>query len=77
LAVYPIMSKRLVDLHDHDSVVANLAIMKLSFSLPPEGPNPFFKRPSRGALRSDRRMSLRILQVLPRERDRQIAPRRL
>jgi hypothetical protein len=63
LAVYPNMSKRLVDLHDHDSVVANLAIMKLSFSLPTEGPNPFFKRPLRGALRSDRpkqpRMSLR------------------
>jgi hypothetical protein len=37
--LYPIMSKRLVNLNDYDSVVANLNIMKLSFSLPVEDPN--------------------------------------
>lgn len=37
--LYPIMSKRLVDLSDYDSVVANLDIMKLSFSLPLHNPN--------------------------------------
>ena len=37
--LYPIMSKRLMDLRDYDSVIANLDIMKLSFSLPPEEPN--------------------------------------
>ena len=37
--LYPIMSRRLVDLSSYDSVVANLAIMKLSFSLPVENPN--------------------------------------
>src|SRR5580704_12507576 len=30
--LYPIMSKRLIDLRDYDSVVCNLDIMKLSFS---------------------------------------------
>jgi hypothetical protein len=37
--LYPLMSKRLVDLSSYDSVVANLAIIRLSFSLPLEDPN--------------------------------------
>jgi hypothetical protein len=37
--LYPIMSKRLVNLCDYDSVVANRGLMKLSFSLPLDNPN--------------------------------------
>ena len=37
--VFPIMSNRLIDLADYDSVVAHLALMKFSFSLPRENPN--------------------------------------
>jgi hypothetical protein len=37
--LYPIMSKRLVDLGDYDSVVANLGIIKFSFELPIHNPN--------------------------------------
>jgi hypothetical protein len=37
--LYPIMSRRLVNLRDYDSVVANRDIMKLSFSLPLDNPN--------------------------------------
>jgi hypothetical protein len=37
--LYPIMSKHLIDLQDYESVVGNLGIMKLSFSLPSTDPN--------------------------------------
>ena len=37
--LYPIMSKHLVDLSDYDSVVRNLNILRLAFSLPIEDPN--------------------------------------
>ncbi len=37
--LYPIMSNRLVDLRDYDSVVGNLGIIRLGFSLPLDNPN--------------------------------------
>jgi hypothetical protein len=37
--LYPIMSRHLVRLDCYDSVVRNLRILKLAFSLPPENPN--------------------------------------
>jgi hypothetical protein len=37
--LYPIMSRRLVNLGDYASVVANLPLMKLSLSLPADDPN--------------------------------------
>ncbi len=37
--LYPIMSRRLVNLADYDSVVANAGIIKFSFSLPLHDPN--------------------------------------
>ncbi|HEX2254990.1 MAG TPA: hypothetical protein VHQ65_17120 [Thermoanaerobaculia bacterium] len=37
--LYPIMSRRLFDLADYQQVVANLAILRLSFSLPLDDPN--------------------------------------
>lgn len=37
--LYPIMSRRLLDLTDYDSVVANAGILRLSFSLPISDPN--------------------------------------
>ena len=37
--LYPVMSRRLIDLDDYDSVVANARIVRLSFSLPIDDPN--------------------------------------